>query len=77
VLSCRVFGYGVETALLNHVKCSAGFPAVLSSKSFAIAGTELREIRLYRTQRTNLSPFIESAAITSDRIWSPHELAET
>jgi FkbH-like protein len=26
VLSCRVFGYGVETALLNHVKRSAGFP---------------------------------------------------
>lgn len=26
VLSCRVFGYGVETALLNHIKRSAGFP---------------------------------------------------
>ena len=26
VLSCRVFGYGVETALLNHVKRSAGYP---------------------------------------------------
>jgi FkbH-like protein len=26
VLSCRVFGYGVETTLLNHVKRSAGFP---------------------------------------------------
>ncbi|MFL6428700.1 MAG: HAD-IIIC family phosphatase [Acidobacteriaceae bacterium] len=26
VLSCRVFGYGVETALLNHVKRTAGFP---------------------------------------------------
>ncbi len=26
VLSCRVFGYGVETALLNYVKRSAGFP---------------------------------------------------
>ena len=25
VLSCRVFGYGVETALLNHVKRLAGF----------------------------------------------------
>ena len=25
VLSCRVFGYGVETALLNHVKRVAGF----------------------------------------------------
>jgi predicted enzyme involved in methoxymalonyl-ACP biosynthesis len=25
-LSCRVFGYGVATALLNHVKRSAGFP---------------------------------------------------
>lgn len=27
VLSCRVFGYGVETALLNYVKRSVGFPA--------------------------------------------------
>ena len=27
VLSCRVFGYGVETALLNHIKRGAGFPA--------------------------------------------------
>ena len=26
VLSCRVFGYGVETALLNHLKRSAGYP---------------------------------------------------
>jgi FkbH-like protein len=26
VLSCRVFGYGVETVLLNYVKRSAGFP---------------------------------------------------
>ncbi|HEY3988176.1 MAG TPA: HAD-IIIC family phosphatase [Acidobacteriaceae bacterium] len=26
VLSCRVFGFGVETALLNHLKRSAGFP---------------------------------------------------
>ena len=25
VLSCRVFGYGVETALLNHIKRLAGF----------------------------------------------------
>ena len=27
VLSCRVFGFGVETALLNHLKRNAGFPA--------------------------------------------------
>jgi FkbH-like protein len=29
VLSCRVFGYGIETALLNHVKRCAGGKAVV------------------------------------------------
>jgi FkbH-like protein len=43
VLSCRVFGYGVETALLNHVKRSAGFPVCGNQIAGRYVATALNE----------------------------------